>query len=107
MDDNPSNVVYLRRLPFAQSDVEVIETIMQAHCGGEEIAIDMMEVTNEPMASICERLSLDGGTHVIDHHGWRFPVMQWKFNVQGGKRLVLIVIDQGQRRVFRHRIDKK
>lgn len=105
--DGSNNVIYLRRPLFSRDDTDVIETIMQVHCGGEEVSIDKMEVTTESMASIRDRLVIEGGTQPTESAAWRFPVMQLRYEAVAGKGLVLVVIDQGQHRVFKHRIEQK
>jgi len=75
--------------------------------GGQEISINAMEITKEPLDSISQRLALERGAQTTDHHAWRFPVKQWRFKERGGKQLVMTVIDQGRHRVFWNRIERK
>ena len=79
--------------------------IVRVH-SGEEVTIEQMEMTEESLDSICRRMTAEPGALVSESHGWRFPVMQWRYRCTSGKRLVLTVVDQGQRRVFRHRVER-
>ncbi|ALN64546.1 hypothetical protein GLA29479_5090 [Lysobacter antibioticus] len=41
----------------------------------------------------------------LDSQAFRFRVAQWKFKQRKGKRLVLIVIDQGKHRFLHYRTE--
>jgi hypothetical protein len=106
MDAIRNNVVPLHRNDMTPEDADAIEMIVRVH-SGEEVAIEQMEMTEEPLDSICHRMNAEPEALVSESHGWRFPVMQWRYRNASGGRLVLTVVDQGQRRVFRHRVERR
>lgn len=106
MDANRNNVVPLHRNGIPPEDADAIEIIVRVH-SGEEVAIEQMEMTEEPLDSICRRMTAEPGVLVSESHGWRFPVMQWRYRGTSGKQLVLTVVDQGRHRVFRHRAERR
>lgn len=105
MDGICRKVVQLHPHRISPEDADAIEMIMQVHCG-EEVSIARMEVTEESIDSIRTRMAAEQGVTFLESTGWRFPVMQWKYTATDGGRLVLTVVDQGRRRVFRHRVEK-
>ena len=104
MEGSANNVIPLRRSGFAPEDVDAIEMIMRVHVG-EEVSLRDMEITDEPLDSIARRMAAEPGAIQSESHGWRFPVTQWRFRPCDGTRLVLTVIDEGRRRIFKHRIE--
>ncbi|MET4727959.1 hypothetical protein ABIE09_001766 [Lysobacter enzymogenes] len=104
MEGSANNIIPLRRNGFAPEDVDAIEMIMRVHLG-EEVSLRDMEITDETLQSISKRMAAEPGTTQSESRGWRFPVMQWRFRPRDGTRLVLIVIDEGRRRIFKHRIE--
>lgn len=106
MDARRNNVVPLDRNGMTPEDVDAIEMIVHVH-SGEEASIERMEMTEEPLDSICRRMSAEPEALLSESHGWRFPVMQWRYRNASGGRLVLTVVDQGERRVFRHRVERR
>ena len=107
MERHAGNVVPLHSHGIHPDDADAIAMIMRVHCGGEEVPLTAMELTDEPLDSIRRRMASEPGADFIESTGWRFPVMQWKFKPDGGKRLVLTVVDQGRRRVFRHTVERR
>lgn len=103
MDAKRNNVVPLHRHGIPPEDADAIEMIMLVHCG-EEVAISDMEITDEPFDSICRRMNAESGAVFSDSKAWCFPVATWKYQEIGGRQLVLTVIDQGRRRVFKHSV---
>ncbi|MGH8081704.1 MAG: hypothetical protein ACREP7_14105, partial [Lysobacter sp.] len=100
MDEN--GVVSLDRLRRFQDDAAVVETIMQAHCGGDWVPIQELDVTEESMESMQARFARAAGAPGLESRGWHFPVKQWRFEADDGRWLVLTVVDQGRRRFFRY-----
>lgn len=107
MDGRARNVVPLHPHGIFPDDADAIQMVMQVHCGGDEVPIIAMEVTDEALDSIRRRMSSEDGVEFTEASGWRFPVMQWRFKPSDGQRLVLTVVDQGRRRVFRHSIERR
>lgn len=106
MDGQGGNVVQLHPHGISPDDADSIAMIMRVHCGGDEVPLSTMEVTDETLESIHRRLSSESGAEFSESKGWRFPVMQWRFKSTDGPRLVLTVIDQGRRRVFKHSLER-
>ncbi|UZW61884.1 hypothetical protein [Lysobacter enzymogenes] len=104
MEGSANNVIPLRRNGVAAEDVDAIEMIMRVHVG-EEVSLRDMEMTDEPMESISRRMAAEPGATQSESRGWRFPVMQWRFHPCDGTRLVLTVIDEGRKRIFKHRVE--
>jgi hypothetical protein len=104
MEGSAHNVIPLRRNEISSEDVDAIEMIMRVHVG-EDVSLRNMEITDEPLESISKRMAAEPGASQSESHGWRFPVMQWRFRPSNGTRLVLTVIDEGRRRFFKHRVE--
>ncbi|QQQ00868.1 hypothetical protein [Lysobacter enzymogenes] len=104
MEGSANNVIALRRNGIAAEDVDAIEIIMRVHVG-EDVSLRDMEITDEPLESIAKRMAAEPGAAQSESRAWRFPVMEWRFHPYDGSRLVLTVIDEGRRRIFKHRIE--
>ncbi|MGO1003877.1 hypothetical protein [Lysobacter sp. CA196] len=100
------NVVPFPVAKISSEDADVIEAIMHFYCSGDEVPLSRLEATTEPLVDIVERLRLEGAVLQLDSQAFRFRVAQWKFKQQKGKRLVLIVIDQGGQRFLHYRTER-
>lgn len=100
-----SNVVPFPVANVSSEDADVIEAIIHFYCNGEDVPLSRLEVTTEALADIVQRLRLDGAVMQLDSQAFRFRVAQWKFKQRKGKRLVLIVIDQGRHRFLHYRTE--
>lgn len=99
------NVVPFPVANIPNEDAETVETIIHFYTKGEDVPLSQLEQTTEPLAQIIERLRLEGAVLHLDSSAFRFRVVQWKFKQQKGKRLVLVVIDQGRLRFFHYRTE--
>ena len=103
MPKDSENVIPFRIAMLGPQDAELIETIMHFYSNGKDVPLSDMEVTTEPLAAIVERLQSEGASPQLDSSAFVFRVVQWEFQQQNSRRLVLVVIDQGRQRFFHYR----
>lgn len=100
-------------LPFPtkipQQDIEAIETIMMVF-RAQEISFDQIESTTESLDALLARLRQEQDVEQIAEQvsssAWRFRTVQLTYSLVTGKRLSLVLIDQGSYRFFHYRSEE-